>query len=65
MTEALTVQTWDKNKECVATVSEIMSALPNLKAAGAIKSFVVTDQFVRIELSTGTEQSKRWWHRKE
>ena len=65
MTEALTVQSWDKNKECVATVAEIMSSLPNLKASGTIKSFCVTHQFIRIELSTVTEQPKRWWHRKE
>jgi hypothetical protein len=65
MTEALAVQEWNQSKECVATVSEIMSSLPNLKASGAIKSFCVTHQFIRIELSTVAEQPKRWWHRKE
>ena len=65
MPDALTIPSWDKDDQCINTISDILSMLPKLKASGVVSSYVVTDSKIRIELSTGSNPQKRWWGKKE
>ncbi len=67
MNNTLDASTWDKDELCIKAVSDLLSMLPKLKASGAIRSFLITDSVIRIELSTDTGKTrpKRFWQRKE
>ena len=64
-TELKQDKTWHSDEDCVKTISDILSLLPRLKSNGSIESYVVTDGFIRIQLSIESPRKRRWWHRSE
>jgi len=56
---------WSDDEEAVRAVAEIIGKLPELKARGAIQSYIATDTHIHIQLATPKTGSWKRRFRKE